>query len=44
MLPYDETFEKLSNTFLAFGFLLSDNVKTITKYKKANIEICFHSW
>jgi hypothetical protein len=40
MLPYEETFEKLSKIFPDLEELFeSGNVRTITKYKKANTEI-----
>jgi hypothetical protein len=39
MLPYEEIFEKLSKIFPDLELFESGNVKTITKYKKANTEI-----
>jgi hypothetical protein len=39
MLPYEDTFEKLSKIFPDLELFESGNVKTIIKYKKANTDI-----
>jgi hypothetical protein len=39
MLPYEDTFEKLSKKFAELELFVSGNVKTTIKYKKANTEI-----
>ena len=39
ILPYEDTFEKLFKIFPDLELFEAGNVKTITKYKKANTEI-----